>query len=178
MSRNRPDTFVVGGVSYDLTHTAGFVRQCVTKYAPNGLSVLCSFTHHCFTRDGATDNPNYTCEGESRNFCLDRYNDSLILPGLIVTYLDNCQAMKIYRTKDKNGAAKLMILNDPQLNQPYFVYFDLTRSNSKYADVKMTVASAFRKTRYKPQDYAKLGTELDRVIGSIPKLRNKKRPKK
>lgn len=84
----------------------------------------------------------------------------------------------MYRTKDRNGASKLMILEDPQLDQAFFVYFDLKRSTNKYADIKLTVASAFRKSSYRPRDHAKLGTELDRVMGNLPQPKRKKKPKK
>ena len=86
--------------------------------------------------------------------------------------------MRVYRSKDRNGASKLMILDDPTSENAYFVYFDLTRSTNKYADIKLTVASAFRKPYYKPRDHAKLGTELDRVMGALPRPKKKKQPKK
>lgn len=178
MSRSRPESFRHGRIEYGSTHTAGFVRQCITRHNPAGLTILCLFSHHCFTIEGAPGASTYTVEGEHRDFCPNRHADSLRLPALIKAHIDDCQRMRVYRTKDKNGASKLMIFDDPELDEAYFVYFDLKRSNNKYADIKMTVASAFRKRSYKPREYAKLGTELDRVMGALPKPKRKKRPKK
>lgn len=178
MSRLRPETYRHGRLDYDLTHMSGFIRQCVTLHNPDGLSVLCTFSHHCFTIEGAPHNSTYTLEGEQRDFCPNRHAESLRLPQLIRAHIDACQYMRVYRSKDRNGASKLMILDDPTSNEAYFVYFDLTRSTNKYADIKLTVASAFRKPYYKPRDHAKLGTELDRVMGALPRPRKKKRPKK
>lgn len=178
MSHTRPDTFRHGLQDYDLTHMAGFVRQCATKHRPDGLAILCLFSHHCFTIEGAPGASTYTIECEDRDFCPRRHEDSLRLPALIKEYLDNCQRMRVFRTSDKNGASKLMILEDPELDHAYFVYFDLKRSTNEYADVKMTIASAFRKQTYKPREYAKLGTELDRVMGALPRPKKKRRRKK
>jgi len=56
-------------------------------------------------------------------------------PGLIRAHIDACQNMRVYRSKDRNGIRKLMILDDPDPGEAYVAYFDLKRSTNKYADI-------------------------------------------
>lgn len=177
MSLKRPQTFYQPPNHYDLSHMSCFISETVTLHRPEGVSVLCTFAHHCFTTADLV-NPNYTMEGEQRSFCTYRHADSLKLPDLIKQSLISCQQKRIYQSKDKNGAIKLLLLDDPNSPASYFVYFDLTRSKTPYADIKMTISSAFKKNQGVPRDHAKLATELDRSLGLLPSRKSKKKRKK
>lgn len=84
----------------------------------------------------------------------------------------------IYRSKDRNGAVKLMIIDDTNVEKPYNIYFFLQRSNLSFADMKLTVVSAYRNNPIKPRQRMKLGTELDRCMNKLPKPKNKMHKKR
>lgn len=180
MIKNRPESFELNSVKYDLTLFSGFIWHCKTLYCPNGLTIYLNFSHHCFTEKGTKEKSNYRFEGDNRNFSKQRFQDSRNLLSLMKRYLNDCQIRYIYRSKDRNGAVNLMIIDDTNVAKPYHVYFFLQRSNLSFADIKLTVVSAYRTNPFKPRQRMKLGTELDRCMNKLPKpkykMRKKRRP--
>lgn len=174
----RPPFFQLGQIEFDLSHLAGFVEQTLTNHSPAGVSVYCSFSHHCFTIVSTDVNCDYPHEDEHRNFDEERYQTSIRLPGLVRQSVRNAQRTMISVSADKNGAEKYLIVEDRASGQNYHVYFDITRSTLPYADLKLTVSSAYLKPDSAPKRTLKLGFAFDRALGRVPRRNWKKRKKK
>lgn len=174
----RPADFVLNGRLYDLTHLSGFVVQTTTQRRPNGISVYCSFSHHCFTTAAETEQCSYAHEGEYRDFCPNRYAWSLRLPDLIRNAVAVAQDFRVFVSSDKNGARKFVIIEDHVSGDKYHAYFDTARSTLPYADIKMTIASAYLRPVARMHEKTKLGTVFDRQMGLIQRQSKKRRGKK
>lgn len=180
-NRNRPQVFRYSQNDYDLTHTSGQLRTAFTEHVPEGINILLLMTCHCFTFEGDRHSADYVAENEYRCFCPTRYSWSLNLPDIIVNALHRCTSTHVYHSKDKNGATQLLLLDELNGLPPgerYFIFFQLTKSNKSYADLKMTISSAYAKSDGAPRDKAKLATELDRAMNKLPRRKTKRRRKK
>jgi hypothetical protein len=171
----RPETFNCDDVLYDLTHTAGFLVETITTHNPLGVKILCTFSCHVFTKKCENDTPNYTVEGENRDFCTTRYNKSVILASLLKSRLYRCGSTQIHTSTDKNNAQRLLMIKYEVGKEDYFIYFEMKKSKKDYADIFLIVRSAYMKSDTPSRDKAKLATEIDRITNTLPRRRLKKR---
>lgn len=168
----------MAGQTFDLTHLSCLVETTVTEHSPNGIRVFCAFSHHCFTVASELPVCDYSLEGEHRNFDVDRYSSSLRLPEIVRTAIRSSRNFMVSVSADKNGAQKHLIVDDGATGQHYHIYFDVVCSTLPYADIKLTVSSAYVKQDQPPRKTIRLGSVFDIALGRVPRRNWKKRKKK
>lgn len=131
----------IKGQVYDLAHLDPFTfSQNV-----DGVEVVVrvEFSSHCFTEKvGPEHTPDliYQVGSERRAFCVDRYELSKQLPGLIANLGDQ----RVYHT----ARGSFLILRDhaaPEGKVPYVVFLRAFRATNKRVDVQIIVESAYLK---------------------------------
>lgn len=160
---------VQDGQTFELRHLQPSFRDYVIAAVPAtakkpgraeiNIKLRTRYSHHCFTQavekvPAADPAHFYTCtvRNEERVFCVDRYKESLALPGIVGTI------GKCYFT----GKHNYFVYRDPQnpMLGEYFVYFVIER-NERF--VEMYIESAYPRLDGEREKRAKV-TSLNALI--------------
>ena len=137
---------VVDDETHDVSHLNRFVAHLAGKGRDPGsnlrLEILMSchiYTQRC-THQQTADRYDY--RQNPRRFCIDRYNLSLALPGLIQGAI-SADAIS-FEVNDYNETSNLALF-DLDNGQNYHVVYYFEPSRDQECDIKMNILSAYQK---------------------------------
>ncbi len=163
---------IISGVTYDFSHLEPLIIPMKSKDGQQNFNVRISFGSHCFTTAwDANHNSELLVEewADKRTFCPQRYVKSLHLPAIIRTAIEG----KVYFSQREEF---LIICRMPALPDPYCVFFDIKRSQSR-ADINLFVISAYEKRNLPPLSRLsaiRFSTLAERILKGQPIKRPKK----
>jgi hypothetical protein len=147
----------INGILHDLAHLAPFLFEANSAKIQRPLRINVRFTNHCYSeafhpdihapdalviRDGV----------RRRTFCLDRYNLSHRLPGLIRN-LANPNA-RVHQTASRRNWMYAAIVEVPVPTTRYQIFFELRRTVQErrhLQDLDMVVESAYPAASGRPE---------------------------
>lgn len=141
-----PQTFLINAVVYDLAHLSSFTVTIPSREENcASAKLVVTFGHHVFTEQW--DDAHHTIDlaitenGERRAFCLERYNWSQDLAGIIRYHV----AGRAFWGRDRNGNWNNFFYEqrNGRVN-PYAIYFRVGKaSNIKGVDGILHIISAY-----------------------------------
>lgn len=128
-----PD-FSVADNHYDLSHlNPGVItvtRAATEQYPARSVRIFLSYSNHCFTNhfadDGTGDEFLYHHVDDGRFFCMDRYEGSLLLPGLIP---DLIERNVLLGRQLKERRETFFYLEEHRMGRDFRLYFKIDKSN-------------------------------------------------
>jgi hypothetical protein len=180
----RPHTVSFCGRIFDLSHTFPQSLTARTASRPDGVSIRCILSCHCFTLSPTADPTSdyeYNFEGELRVFCPERYERSKAIFSHFSYALERATSFKVMRSKDNSGQINNLTVDDLADGVRYCMYFDVSRSSGDgVVELLLHVRSAYtRQFRKSGADFVKIGTLIDQKLGLRPQLvPSRKRRKK
>lgn len=146
MNRN---AFNVNEEKYDLLHLNDYywdLKQAASGDKPErNYRIKIIFSCHCFTKgiiEGKQTSLLYCEKEERRTFCLDRYKASLTLRD----HIFELQNGYVFINDGGKKSRKQNYLKIPTSTGNYEIYFTLSKSSDKRADLNLFVQSAFLRT--------------------------------
>lgn len=133
------------GRIYTLSHLDGSVisvtRAATTTHPAKTVRFFVSYSNHCFTKHYAeNDDETLLYEDSRRYFCTERYNGSLLLPGLIPILIEN----NILLGLTMNGHREsFFYLEEQHMGVTYRLFFDISTSNHPASDIRLKVTTAY-----------------------------------
>lgn len=166
----RPRVVTYLGQDFDLSHTFPQSFVAKTENRPEGVSIRCILSCHCFTLSPTADSTrdyDYRFEGELRVFCCDRYELSKSISTHLQNALENARTFKAVRSKDKNGQSNNLTVDVLEDGLRYSMFFDLSQSPAgDAADLLLHVRSAYmRNFRRRGAELVRVGTLIDQKLG-------------
>jgi hypothetical protein len=144
---------VVGAQTYDLSHLSPASFEIT--WPPKGdlpekrIVVAVEYSMHCFTTGLKAGQPGYVADleykdsREVRQFDLQRYEHSKLLPGLLAVFATGSQ--KCYESRHRNYFTSLAHPDGVTTAERFCIYFRLVKREKPDADLTLYIQSAYCK---------------------------------
>lgn len=131
---------------YDLSHLNARVivvtRAASGEYPARSLRVFMSYSNHCFTNhfadEGQDDTSIYPHAGDGRYFCKERYQGSLVLPGLVPELIER-NIMLGRALKERRET--FFYLEEHSMGRDFRIFMKIEKSNHSDSDIRLIVTS-------------------------------------
>ena len=137
--------FTHGGKVYRLSHLNHSVirvtRAATATHPAKTVRFFVTYSNHCFTKHFAeNDDESLLYEDSRRYFCTERYEGSLLLPGLIPILIENNVLLGLTM---KERRESFFYLEEHHMGVTYRLFFDISSSSHPASDIRLKVTTAY-----------------------------------
>jgi len=137
--------FTHNKISYSFSHlnprVVSVTRAATNNFPAKTVRFFVSYSNHCFTKHFAdNDDESLLYEDSERYFCRERYEGSLLLPGLIPTLIERNILLALTMFEHRES---FFYLEEFHMGVEYRLFFDISISNHPASDIRLKIKSAY-----------------------------------